>query len=602
VHLTPTNNHWVVDVETDGLRDEATQIFVACVENAVTDEKHTFTDKDKFNEWLPKEALLVGHNMVAFDLPILNRFWGSRIPVTRVVDTLILSMLFSPNLEGGHSLEAWGQRLKFPKLAYKDFSAYSEEMRIYCENDVSLTKRLFNRLTRRMRDIGFTERGASIETTAWHLIQNKQRRHGFPFDQRRAAELLAELQGRAEELRKKIYETWPPQFVCVKEFAKATKANGEPTANFIRHSEQYPELRRTDDGGYQAFDWVEFNLGSPTQRVAKLLEQGWKPTSFTPKGNPKVDEESLIKFAETSGNAAGKSLAQWLVIKGRTNNLNDWLNAYNEKTGAIHGQLWLAGSLRYRHDKPNTANIPAVRTGKEGILYGEAGSWTYEARDLWNCGDRDKYSLVGIDAKGIQLRILANYLLDEEFNKAILSEDPHTYNQNTWGLDSRAKAKTILYAIVMGAGDGRVASEANISLAEAKATKKQLFSRVPGFPKLIGRLQNEWKRKGRITLCDGTPVIVPMDYRVIPYLLQGDESKIMKQASIYLDEEIRRNKIEAFKVGDIHDEWQFVVLTEQLELFVPTALSVFPRTGRSFDYSIPIEGDAKIGKTWAETH
>jgi DNA polymerase-1 len=89
---------------------------------------------------------------------------------------------------------------------------------------------------------------------------------------------------------------------------------------------------------------------------------------------------------------------------------------------------------------------------------------------------------------------------------------------------------------------------------------------------------------------------------VIPYLLQGDESRIMKQAGIYLDEEIRRHKLDAHKVGDIHDEWQFVVATSSVDKFVELALGVFPRTGNSFEYNVPIEGDAKVGKTWAETH
>jgi DNA polymerase I-like protein with 3'-5' exonuclease and polymerase domains len=89
---------------------------------------------------------------------------------------------------------------------------------------------------------------------------------------------------------------------------------------------------------------------------------------------------------------------------------------------------------------------------------------------------------------------------------------------------------------------------------------------------------------------------------VIPYLLQGDESRIMKQASIFLDEEIRRNKIEAYKVADIHDEFQFVVKNKHVDKFVELALSVFPRSGESFSYSVPIEGSASVGKTWSETH
>lgn len=608
MYLTPTDKHWIVDVETDGLRDECTQIFVVCVENALTDEKFYFTDKDKFNAWVPKDVVFVGHNCVAFDIPVLNRWWGSQISISRVVDTFVLSMLYSPSLSGGHSLEAWGERVKLSKLVHKDFAQYSEEMLRYCQNDVAVTKRLFLRLTARMRQIGFTEKGCQIETLHWHIIQNKQRRYGFPFDYERAHKLYTELRAIEEGLKEKIYEQWPPRFEIVAEFAKACKKDGNYSANYLRHEQQYPKLEILDDGRYCAYDWVEFNLGSPLQRVEKLTEAGWKPSSFTKKGNPKVDEDSLLKFAETSGNEAGKLLAKWVVTNSRANMIRNWMDAYNEKTGAIHGNLWLAGTLRYRHDNPNSANIPAVRvrenkeTKEKTVLYGEAGSWTYESRDLWTCGRRDVFSLVGVDAKGIQLRILAHYLNDGEFNKAILSEDPHAYNQTAWGLDSRAKAKTILYAIVMGAGDGRVASEANISLKEAKATKKQLFDRVPGFPKLIGRLQNEWKRKGRITLCDGTPVIVPQDYRVIPYLLQGDESRIMRLASIYLDREIRRQKIEAHKVGDIHDEWQWVVGVSDVERFCQTALEVFPQAGREFNYTIPIEGDVKVGKTWAETH
>jgi DNA polymerase-1 len=593
-----------VDIETDGLRDECTQIFVVCVENAVTEEKHAFTEAQAFQEWLDSRFIIVGHNAVAFDVPVLNKFWKTRIPIRSVVDTFVLSMLYSPSLSGGHSLEAWGERVKLPKFKHKDFTQYSEEMRIYCERDTAITKRVLSRLTQRMRDVGFTERGAMLETYSWHIIQNKQRRHGFPFDVERAERLYVELRAREEELKREIYKTWPPEFRAVREFAKAYKKDGEYTSSYIRHLEQYPELRISEDGRYSAWDWVEFDLGSPKQRVDKLLETGWKPTAHTKAGNPKVDEDSLNKFAETSGNEAGKLLAKWVVINSRANMVNTWLNAYNEKTGAIHGNLWLASTLRYRHDNPNSANIPAVRLDKETeqILRGEAGFWTYETRDLWTCGDASKYSLVGIDAKGIQLRVLAHYLNDEEFTRAILSEDPHEANKQRLGLSSRPLAKTIVYATLMGAGDGRIASEANVSLPEARSAKAKFFDTVPQLPMLVRRLQKEVERTGRITLCDGSRVLVSSPHMVIPYLLQGDESRIMKQASIFLDEEIRRNRLDARKVGDIHDEWQFVCRSEEVARFIELALGVFPRAGQSFHYNVPIEGDAKVGKTWAETH
>ena len=615
MYLTPTNRHWALDIETDGLRDDCTQIFVVCVENCETNEKKTFTDKVLFNSWHAKDMVLVGHNSIAFDVPVLNRFWGAGIPISRCVDTFVLSQLYSPTLAGGHSLDSWGQRLKFPKLEHKDFTRLTDEMIKYCENDTALTVRLFNRLTQRMRDVGFTERGAALETVAWHLIQNKQRRHGFPFDYERAHKLYVELRTREEELKDEIYKQWPPRLQPVSTYKKAFKQNGDYSAQYTRHLEQYPKIEVAKDGTYTAFDWVEFNLASPTQRIAKLIEAGWKPVVFTKitekggGGNPKVDEDSILRFAETSGNKAAVALAKWVVVNSRANMINTWLNAYNEKTGAIHGQLWLASTLRYRHNDPNSANIPAVKTDKQDrIIYGEEGGWSYEARDLWTCGNRDKYSLVGIDAKGIQLRVLAHYVPDKKFREDVLVGDRHKVNMEFLGLPNKPSAKKFLYSLLLGAGGDKLAADQaqffqfDITPKQASAMKKKLIQSIDGFEKLIRKLEQELERKGRIVLCDGTPLLVPSPHKAIAYLLQGDESRIMKQASVYLDELIRKYKFEAYKVGDIHDEWQFVVLTEQLGVFVEAALSCFPRAGKSFDYNVPIEGDAKIGKTWAETH
>lgn len=603
MYLTPTKNHWIIDIETDGLRDQATQIFVVCVENAITDEKHTFTDMEELLRWMPRGAIFVGHNIIGFDCPVLNKLAGTRIGISVLVDTLVLSMLYSPNLAGGHSLEAWGQRLKCPKIHHKDFSAFTEEMLVYCQQDVFLTKRLFNRLAERMRQIGFTEKGAEIEHKAWHIIQNKQKRHGFPFDIKRAHLLYTEIRQREEELKNEIYKLWPPRLVPTGQYKRAYKANGEYSANYLRHSQQYTRVELLDDGEYRVYDYVEFNLGSPKQRIEKLLEIGWEPVKFTKKGNPQVDEESLLKFSESSGNKEAAALAKWIVTNSRGNTINNWMEAYNEDTGAIHGDLWLAGTLRYRHSNPNSANIPSVRLNKKDeILYGEAGSWTYEARDLWTCGDPDDYVLVGMDAKGIQLRVLGHYLDDAAFTEAILSEDPHSANQKAMELPTRALTKTITYATLMGAGDPRIANEAGVSLKEAKAAKAKFFDKVPGLPKLIARLKNELRRKGRITLCDGTPVLVSSEHMVIPYLLQGDESRLMKQAFIFVDEIIRRDKYDAIKVGDIHDEWQIVVRRSQADSFIAAALPCFNRAGEVFGYNVPIDGDAKKGKTWAETH
>src|SRR5690606_30108892 len=122
---------------------------------------------------------------------------------------------------------------------------------------------------------------------------------------------------------------------------------------------------------------------------------------------------------------------------------------------------------------------------------GDAGVYTYEARDLWTVRSGDRL-LVGTDAKGIQLRVLAHYLNNKKFTEAILSADPHEANKNNMGLPTRALTKTITYATLMGAGDNRIALEAKMTLKEAKEAKEIFFRQVPELPALIDKLKRQY--------------------------------------------------------------------------------------------------------------
>lgn len=638
MYLTVTENHWAADIEADGLLAEATTIWCKAVINLVTKEEREFLTKEEFNEWQAEhpDAIYVGHNYLSYDCPMVNRHWDGGIPASRIVDTFLLSQLYDPGMprpkgmkgrKGPHSLEAWGIRLNYKKGEFEEFDKFSPEMLKYCKRDARLTGLLFIRLSQRMRETGFTERGCELEHLAWNIIQNKQKRNGFPFNKRKAEELYATLRHREEELKDEIYKLWPPSLECVKSYGSSRVKSGADNVQFTRHSSQYPRVIRHDDGSYDCHDWVSFNLGSPPQRIQKLLELGWVPTSFTKKtkkgggGNPKVDEDSLLEFADASGNPELKALSKWVVINSRANMIGTWLDAYDEKTGAIHGSLFLAGTLRYKHNSPNTANIPAVRLlkdadGVEQIVYGEDGGYSYESRDLWDCGDPDEWSLVGIDGTGIQNRCLIHHLIEtvgEErvrpFTELSLRGDIHKHNIEVLGLAHKAAAKKFYYTLMMGGGGERLAADqaqfgTKMSAKEGSAKKKMLVESIPGFDDLISKLQEGLAKKGRIVLCDGTPILVSSPHMVIPYLLQGDESRLMKQALIYIDEEIRRRRLtnDILKAADIHDEHQWRVRNKYVEEFISFALPCFRRAGDSFGYKVPIDGDYKIGKTWAETH
>lgn len=639
-YLTPTDGMWACDIEADGLLDKATRIWCACLINVVTKEEKEFVDAEAFNVWRSEnpDVTFIGHNFLAYDAPMLNRFWGAKIDVPHIIDTYVLSQMYNPSYKppkglnppgtpkdkrkGPHSLEAWGIRLNYRKGGHDDFSAYTPEMLKYCRRDTILTALLFRKLAERMRSVGFSEDGVELEHHAWHIIQNKQKRNGFPFNKKEGEKLYIELRAREEELKREIYVLWPPVLLPVGEYQRPYRLNGEPSKNYARHVEQYPRVELSADRRqYRVYDWVEFNLGSPIQRIEKLLELGWEPSAKTKAGNPKVDEDALLEFAEASGTPELKALAKWIVVNSRANMVNTWLEAYNEDTGAIHGRLFIASTLRYRHTSPNSANIPAVRTkkddeGVEHIQYGEAGAWTYECRDLWNCGDPADWTLVGIDGTGIQNRCLIHGLIrtvGEErvrpFKELALEGDVHKRNIEVLGLANKPAAKKFYYTLMMGGGGARLAADqaqfgTKMTAKEGEEKRAAMIATIPGFQEFIDVLQGQLARTGRIVLCDDTPVLVPSPHMVVPYYLQGDESRLMKRAMIYVDEEVRRNKLSQhiLKVADIHDEWQYRVRNPYVEQFKAIALPCFPRAGRSFKYNILIEGDAKDGRTWAQTH
>ena len=158
----------VFDLETNGLLNDVTRIHCIAIYDSTTDEIETYND-EKNNRYSISEGVnkllvadtLVGHNVIGFDLAVLGKLYNYFTPRARIVDTLLLSRLYHPNiydidhkhkwrhmplqLYGRHSLESYGYRLgeykgEFGKTS--DWSEWSQEMEDYCAQDVEVTKKL----------------------------------------------------------------------------------------------------------------------------------------------------------------------------------------------------------------------------------------------------------------------------------------------------------------------------------------------------------------------------------------------------------------------------------------------------------------------------
>lgn len=613
MYLNISDKYWACDIEGDDLPSNV--VWCMCAVNVKTGEEVSLTTTEEIAEWVrlrkAEKCKFLFHNGLGYDAPTLNRLLGTGLVVSELIDTMMMSMLYSPSLDGGHSLAAWGERLRFLKGEFNDFSRLTQEMVEYCLQDARLCRRIFVELVRRMVRAGFTDEGIELEHRSWLLIQ-AQKNNGFKFNIEEAHALYARLRGIEQEIGEKVHDIWPPVLQIVGTYKRPYKQDGSPSANFLRHCEQYERVEVREDGlEYDCYGRVAFNIGSPAQRVEKLVELGWEalPNERTPTGLPKPTSKgklvpSLLKFLEDYDNPGPRLIAQWMDINARANMINTWIEAYNADTGCIHGSLWLANTLRYRHSNPNTANIPAVRVGKDDRpLLGADGAYTYESRNLWTCRDPDTRRLVGTDAKGIQLRVLAHYLNNPDFSHSVLEGDPHAYNQQIGGFETRAISKTFIYAFLLGAGDEKIGQIIGGSPRDGKQVKQRFIANFPGLSELLQRLGQEVERRGRIVLCDGTPIIVSQPHTRLGYLLQGDESRIMKRAAILTDREVRRRKLDVLKVCDVHDEFQHDVLNEHVDEFMTEVCPfAFRKSGESFNYRVPIECSSKVGLTWSMTH
>lgn len=294
-----------MDIETDDLN--ATRIWVICTEDVDTGNKQEFTNvdsdqqqKERFIEYVKGIDNFVFHNGLGFDVAVINRLVQPElINPQSVIDTLVVSRLVDYTLDGkGHSLDAWGRRLGDHKIGFKDFSALTQEMIVYCHQDVTVTVKLYRRLKAVITDPEWQD-----ALRCEHDIQilcEEMTANGFYFDHQKAAELLTEIKDRMAQLEAGFQEDFPPKLEEVhrviyrkkkdgSDFSTVTKARDKYYQTKVDWSVQPPEL--------VCYDWVEFNPGSPKQRIERMWEAGWEPYEKT-KGHIEYERENSRRFRD----------------------------------------------------------------------------------------------------------------------------------------------------------------------------------------------------------------------------------------------------------------------------------------------------------------
>ena len=559
-----TFNKVVFDIETTMTADK-----IWCIVCKHGDTYYQFKEDrlHRFAELIKQTDEVIGHNIIGFDIPVVNKIFGYDVfENCKVTDTLVLSRLLNPMIDGGHSLKNWGTKLGQNKIHFEQFDYFSEDMLTYCRNDVELTERLYKFLINKTKDFGMS---IELEHKVAQIIQ-KQHERGFKINVVEAYELQSKFQEDMNDLTTKVRQTFPPMKVEEEFIPKSNnKARG--------YVKGVP---------FTKVKYKEFNLGSRQQIAERLMLLGWKPKKKTDKGHVIVDEKVL---SEIHNIPEAKLINRFLMLQKRIAQVNSWIEGIKED-GRVHGKVITNGTItgRMSHQSPNMAQIPAVYSP-----YGK------ECRALWTVNKG--YKLVGVDASGLELRMLAHYMNDKDYIYEVVNGDIHTTNQNAAGLESRDKAKTFIYAFIYGAGSAKIGSIIGGSTADGERAKEKFLRATPSLRSLREKVERVAQRRW-VRGLDQRKIIIRYPHAALNTLLQGAGAIVMKYALTLLEEYVIRKQIKAFPVVNVHDEFQYEVEESRAEEFGRLAVQSIIDAGKQLNVRCPLNGEYKIGNNWSETH
>lgn len=546
----------ILDIETNLSHSK---IWMCCTRELETGLTKTWKEPtEELRAYLKGASKIIGHNVIAFDAPILNRLWKMEILLSQCFDTLLVSRLIDPAKEAGHSLKAWGKELGEEKIDYEEWENPDlDVMETYCLQDTSVTLKLYHKLQRDIKKLGFSDRSIEIEHECGCIIAEMVD-NGFKLDTVQATLLLVDLQGRKAALVEWTEQRWPTTT-----YPRFHKTSGKPLKDGI----------------------VAFNIGSRQQIGEKLKELGWKPDKFTEKGQPIVDESVLSKLPYEEA----KKIAEYLLVQKRISQIESWMEVIGND-GRVHGKVITNGAItgRATHSSPNMGQVPAARSE-----YGP------DCRKCWTVEDGNV--LVGCDLSGIELRCFAHYLKDDDYTNEVVNGDVHTRNQHAFGVASRDLAKTILYATLYGASSAKVGKILGKTAKEGEKIISNFEASVPAYAKLKKRI-DVFAAKKSLPGLDGRKLQIRSDHAALNTLLQSAGAIIAKQWLISLTKALRLQGIPYKLVAWVHDEVQIETKEQYGDQVGKIVVEAAAEAGRLLEFRCPVAAEYKVGKNWYDCH
>lgn len=646
------------DLESDGLLNQLSKIHVIAITEHESGKKWTYRgDRVEIGVRRLMEAEeVVGHNIIGFDIPAVQKVFPWFKVKGHITDTLVCSrLMFSnqgeldeqlaeegilpKNLQKAHGLESWGYRLGLHKGDYKKdkekeakelgitdpdeihyhvWGTWNQEMEDYCRNDVAVTHILYDKILAE----DYPEYPVELEHEMAQIMF-QQEMNGFHFDLAKGQEMVAEMLTIKEDVILECKETFEGRYKPVKR-----DEDYNPVVTMPKRTLNYKSTTRsslTQEAEYTKVIWKDFSPGSRDMVAERLIEMGWHPEEFTETGKPSLTAEVLEDVALRFPIA--QSISDFYMVQKRIGYLATGAKAlfkFLTDEGKIHGRVNACGAVtgRATHSNPNIAQIPALRMkedehGVEHPLSGKEGGWGLEFRGLFYAPPG--FKLLGADLKSLEMRCLSHYMHqydDGEYGRLLLDPDVkiHAVNQKAAGLATYSEGKRFGFAFLFGAGAIKLGSivDPQASIQKQKRTgyklKKRFIKKLPALGEVLDQIERDADRDGYLLGLDGRRLHIRHKHAALNTLLQSAGALIAKKwITLFIQFMEEDGYVHGWN-GDfvlnawIHDEIQVSVRDEIAAIAKEVALEAALAAGEFFELNLPIEADADIGRTWADTH
>lgn len=611
----------VFDIETDGLLDELTKIHVLSWSNDMGEVKHTH-DYDEMRYVLLNSETLVGHNIIRFDIPAIERVLGIKV-TARLVDTLGLSWYLNHE-RPKHGLEGYGEDYGVPKPVIKDWNTLTpEEYAHRCNEDVKINNRLWRDLELKLNKL------YQDPESKWKLIDylsfkldcaREQEEMQWKLDVDKAQEAYDKIVAMKEEKVEQLAEAMPRKILT--RVATQPKVMHKKDGTLSSHGEKWTALCAENKMPISAKTMTVVtgeergNPNSNDQVKDWLYSLGWKPRTWKFLRDKKTGEERKIEQVRKDGELCGSVTD--LISGNPSVDLLDGLTVLTHRAGILksflecHKDGWLqagvaglTNTFRFKHFKP-LVNLPSVDKPYGDVI-----------RGCLTCPDG--YTLAGADMTSLEDTTKRHYMkpLDPKYVEEMSREgfDPHLdlalhagvinqddidkHNSGERSLKAlRKNYKVVNYSATYGVGAPKLARETGMSQSEAKTLLNAFWSRNWSIEKVASTARTR-------ELFGSMWILNPVSG--FWHSLRSDKdrfSTLNQSTGVYcFDTWVSLCRDKGIKcVGQFHDE--IIALVKEGEEGNVEAImhDAAIQLNDKVKLNVPLGTDVQFGKTYADIH